>query len=324
MTSNNRIKALRKKNNLSQRQLSKKLLERGIHISNEAISKYETGSRNPSRKKWSQLATFFNVSINYLQGNGVQNDEILSKLVKTIHNKFFNEKDSSNLRILILEFLNYTNQIDVPSAFYKPNEQKHKLNPQIFNFWKSCFHDITEDYPFIDSLEGINNYKDWDYILTAKLESIVVPLRDKSKSDLAKFIITSNFLSKVAAISFKNDLQPNNSTKSNLATVAVTVNYYPGLNNKIKPIEFTDDLDDALDIEDVKVYDSDGKDITNENSSEYDTNLTIEPLEHYLTKDESYKKTNNKQNNKNKVIKNAIDTQIDLLKKLKLNLNRQL
>lgn len=59
----NRIKQLRKEKGLSQIQLAKK-----TGISSQSISKYECGERNPKIEKWQKLATFFNVSIPYLQG----------------------------------------------------------------------------------------------------------------------------------------------------------------------------------------------------------------------------------------------------------------
>lgn len=59
----NRIKELREKKGLSQIQLAKK-----TGISSQSISKYECGERNPKIEKWQKLATFFNVSIPYLQG----------------------------------------------------------------------------------------------------------------------------------------------------------------------------------------------------------------------------------------------------------------
>lgn len=59
----NRIKELREKNNLTLRGLGKE-----INMSSSRISQYETGKREPKLETWQKLATFFNVSIPYLQG----------------------------------------------------------------------------------------------------------------------------------------------------------------------------------------------------------------------------------------------------------------
>lgn len=59
----NRIKELRQKNKLSQIELANK-----VHASNQAISAYESGTREPKQSMWQALAAYFNVSIPYLQG----------------------------------------------------------------------------------------------------------------------------------------------------------------------------------------------------------------------------------------------------------------
>lgn len=59
----NRIKELRLEKGLSQRKLSE---ETGI--SQQSLSFYEKGQRNPKIETWQKLADYFNVSIGYVQG----------------------------------------------------------------------------------------------------------------------------------------------------------------------------------------------------------------------------------------------------------------
>lgn len=59
----NRIKELRLKVGLTQEQLAKE-----VGLSEQAISFYELGKRNPKIDKWQKLADFFGVSVPYLQG----------------------------------------------------------------------------------------------------------------------------------------------------------------------------------------------------------------------------------------------------------------
>ena len=59
----NRIKELRIENGLKQEQLAKK-----VGLSEQTISFYELGKRNPKIDKWQKLADFFGVSVPYLQG----------------------------------------------------------------------------------------------------------------------------------------------------------------------------------------------------------------------------------------------------------------
>lgn len=59
----NRIKELREKEGLTQKQLAKK-----AGLSNQSISFYEANRRKPKIETWKRLADFFGVSVSYLQG----------------------------------------------------------------------------------------------------------------------------------------------------------------------------------------------------------------------------------------------------------------
>lgn len=69
----NRIKELRKQKNLTLKQLSNSLKEKGLSLSTDSLSKYERGARNPKIENWVKLAKFFNVSIAYLKGENQKN-----------------------------------------------------------------------------------------------------------------------------------------------------------------------------------------------------------------------------------------------------------
>lgn len=59
----NRLKEIRQEKKLSLFDLAKKL-----NISQQAISLYEKGDREPKLETWQKLADYFNVSVPYLQG----------------------------------------------------------------------------------------------------------------------------------------------------------------------------------------------------------------------------------------------------------------
>lgn len=59
-----RLKSLRLEAKLSQKELSKEL-----NISQQIITFYEQGKRNPKRETLEKFANFFNVSTDYLLGN---------------------------------------------------------------------------------------------------------------------------------------------------------------------------------------------------------------------------------------------------------------
>lgn len=59
----NRIKQLRKKNNLTLVELGEK-----VDLPKGTLSRYENGIREPKPAVWVTLADFFNVSVSYLKG----------------------------------------------------------------------------------------------------------------------------------------------------------------------------------------------------------------------------------------------------------------
>ena len=60
----NEIKKLRQERNITQKELAEHL-----GVNRNAISRYETGKRNPDNETMISLAKYFNVSVDYLMGN---------------------------------------------------------------------------------------------------------------------------------------------------------------------------------------------------------------------------------------------------------------
>ena len=59
----NRLKEIRKERNLTQKEFAEKL-----NISQQAISQYENGDREPKLETWQKLADFLDVPVDYLLG----------------------------------------------------------------------------------------------------------------------------------------------------------------------------------------------------------------------------------------------------------------
>lgn len=89
-----RIRQLRKQNNFSQKQLAKLL-----NVSNSTICNYETGVSKPDLSILVQLATIFNVSIDYLMdynpGSQIKNPTIEIPILRMISKKspLFNKQN---------------------------------------------------------------------------------------------------------------------------------------------------------------------------------------------------------------------------------------
>lgn len=88
----NRIKELRLKNKLSQAELGRR-----TKISNQSISAYESGYREPNSNNWKALADYFNVSISYIKGEIFYND--LSDNEKKIFDRIYNNLANEHLNI---------------------------------------------------------------------------------------------------------------------------------------------------------------------------------------------------------------------------------
>ena len=58
----NRLKELRQKNNLTLKELGKK-----VDMLDSTLSQYENEKRNPNDKVWQKLADFFSVSLDYIK-----------------------------------------------------------------------------------------------------------------------------------------------------------------------------------------------------------------------------------------------------------------
>lgn len=84
----NRITELREEKGLSMRKLSESLKEKGLSLSTDSLSKYERGVRNPKIENWEKLAKFFKVPVDYLEGRGWSQDDVVEVLLFVIANRY--------------------------------------------------------------------------------------------------------------------------------------------------------------------------------------------------------------------------------------------
>lgn len=75
----NRLKKLRQKNNLTLKELGKK-----VDMLDSTLSQYENGKRNPNDKVWQKLADYFNVSVHYIRRD--IDKELIAKIIKLLLN----------------------------------------------------------------------------------------------------------------------------------------------------------------------------------------------------------------------------------------------
>lgn len=244
----NRLKEFRENNNLSQSALSRELKEKGISISQNAISKYEKGERNPSDFKWNQLAKFFKTNVASLKGEGLDQSESVDTILRVIHNCFFKKDFDNPVTQQVNLFLNLTNQSKVPYAYYEKNEPTI-LNENIKNFWSSCFEEIVTNTQFINSLVGINDKEVLSYKIAKQIKKInIEEMKKKNIYNLFK--------------NFQEDTD--------------------NIENYISTLSF-DSLDDVLNMDKVQVIDQNNNDVSKEFTVEDSINNQINLLE-YLKK----------------------------------------
>lgn len=137
----NRIKNLRIANNISQAELGNK-----VNASNQAISAYESGFRNPKPETWQALADYFNVSIAYLKG-AYSKDEILKMLQKAY--KEGSKYQASNYYQIKNSICFNVDLVMIAHGFIEPNEPSingmlSQSDVNNFEFWKQNFSFIFE------------------------------------------------------------------------------------------------------------------------------------------------------------------------------------
>ncbi|MGI1819334.1 helix-turn-helix domain-containing protein [Lactobacillus johnsonii] len=143
----NRIKQLRRENDLTLKKLSDKLKENNIKISSDSLAKYERGEREPKIDKWQALADFFNVSVPYLQGiedkrnNGYTKKYIYQRLDEAYKNLWIGKNSLFGVDL-------------IPAFYIEKYCKQNKINiPQDtdLKFWQNNFNFIF-DYPEIKRL----------------------------------------------------------------------------------------------------------------------------------------------------------------------------
>ena len=147
----NRIKELRQENKFSQIELANK-----VHASNQAISAYESGTREPKEPMWQKLADFFNVSVDYLKGYGYSKDYIYKLLDDAYKEPYVKGYEIEPP---------FTNPVlSAKEEIEKYCEQNKISIPQDtdLDFWKTNFNFIFDDKSVNRLLTTKDSYSDSD------------------------------------------------------------------------------------------------------------------------------------------------------------------
>lgn len=96
----NRLKEVRTAKGLSQRKLANK-----VGISQQAIAMYETHRREPKQETWQALADALGVTVPYLQGYGMSEDEKKQAIIDLLNKEIRSVDYNIDLSIAIDDFL---------------------------------------------------------------------------------------------------------------------------------------------------------------------------------------------------------------------------
>lgn len=201
----NRIKELRLEKGLSQRKLSEK-----TGISQQALSLYEKGQRNPKIETWQKLANYFGVSIAYLQNKtktknlfdwvekskSMSSDVFDDEQFKKKWDKEFNEHAKDRY---IEQFKAINNSFNITTAPYilKNNHQERialfeLLNKASTDDLEKIVNDLSLIYAvYINDLLGNEKAKKDIEIITQALKGISGTLKNK-ENNLYRYEYTTN------------------------------------------------------------------------------------------------------------------------------------
>ena len=147
----NRIKELRQENKFSQIELANK-----VHASNQAISAYESETREPKEPMWQALADFFNVSVDYLRGYGYSKEYIYRCLDAAYKEPYVKGYEIEPP---------FTNPVLSAKEEIEKYCKQNKINiPQDtdLDFWKTNFNFIFDDKSVNRLLTTKDKYSDSD------------------------------------------------------------------------------------------------------------------------------------------------------------------
>lgn len=129
---NNRIKEVRLSQNKTQKDVAKYL-----GITEQALSFYERGKREPKLETWKKLADYFDVPVGYLQGVNNSPD-----YVDIVMSKIFKEKYETDFGLSEKEQAKIISSIELLENVYGMLSEKDPTNPKINSLKKETANEL--------------------------------------------------------------------------------------------------------------------------------------------------------------------------------------
>lgn len=181
----NRIRELRKEKGISLAEMSEELKNSyKFEITPDALGKYERGVREPKPDTWQKLAKFFNVPVDYIQGKGIDINEI----------KFV------SCYIMALSALGAFNKDAQESYVFKELDNKVNYFLWLKNLTYSDIKHLNNRENVTGVFEGFNKKINYDYYFkNDKQEELILKVTDYFMKTLSQ-ITDDNFFYKLGSL----------------------------------------------------------------------------------------------------------------------------
>ena len=222
----NRIRETRLNKNVSQKELANVL-----NTTQQAISLYESGKREPKIEIWEKLANFFSVSVSFLQGFTYTTDEI----IKIVHEYYFEKDEIEQIGTFNYEFvkninlyIRLTSYDPVPRALYAKENKDFPLTKKVKKYWLDHFKDILDSQRLQDINKG--NKDDVIVYFDSEIEKYIAKFQSPYKLTL---------LGKLYQDKFKNENELHDKTIQkikylDLSSAKEAINEYAKLVNELR------------------------------------------------------------------------------------------
>lgn len=229
----NRIKAVREFRKMSQKELAEKL-----ETSQQAISLYEAGTREPKIKMWQKLARVLCTTVPFLQGISYDENDILMFI-----NSDYSDWVTANTPysdLLTYEIKRYLNVINQPLPEEKFTiKELASFNKEVREYWHKNIGFMFEE-PYRDTLLNSEKSK------TEILETVIDVIREKY------YNLTQTKISKAFDDICNNDFYFWKNNKDNLIRFASKKDIQGAINHLQQSLNaFSDELKDLPENKDI-------------------------------------------------------------------------
>ena len=157
--SKNRIGELRKKRGMGQKELAEK-----IETSQQAISLYERGDREPKLETWQKLAKFFDVPVTYLMGiSDINNLDIYDNFDDWLNTVAIKKSDSTGAIVPRKELKAYVNELTL-------KEFESLLKSSVYGNEKEL-EELREKLSSVSEMKHINSFTRHSFTLALKAKT---------------------------------------------------------------------------------------------------------------------------------------------------------